>query len=72
MSSPIDKLLESVKWSESTKPEKETAEGDLPHVTHSGVLDFAGFNLRCYRLSNGMSVFDADDFNQFMEKAFAS
>ena len=34
---------------------------DLPWVTHQGVFDFAGARLRCYQLSDGQRVFDADD-----------
>lgn len=39
----------------------------LPYPTHSGVLEIVGRKLRCYRLNTGEAIFDADDFNAFLE-----
>lgn len=38
----------------------------LPTVTHSGEMHLGGLRLRCYRLSDGQAVFDADDFKAFL------
>lgn len=56
-------MLDGLTW----KPIEGNVSPDdsLPYATHSGVLQIAEFSLRCYRLSNGMAVFDADDVNAF-------
>jgi hypothetical protein len=55
-------FLRDVQWQETdSKPQ----EGGLPYATHSGVLDLCGHTLRCYRLSDGRAIFDADDFTAF-------
>ena len=59
---PIDAMLNQIEWTESGEQQPS---GELPHVTHSGVLEIAGARLRCYRLSDGRAIFDADDFNDF-------
>lgn len=61
MTTPIDKMLDAVEW---------TAAQSLPpaeglYATHSGVLDLFGHKLKCHRLNNGQTVFDADDFEAF-------
>lgn len=56
-------LFEGVKW-ESTGniPNPE----DIPYATHSGVLHIFDCDLKCYRLSSGETVFDADDFKKML------
>ncbi len=62
--SPIDYMLDTVDWEVS---EEDNLEDDgIPYATHNGVLDILGSKLRCYRLSDGKTVFDADD----VEKLF--
>lgn len=63
MKKPIDSLLDSVEWQQE-EPQAPSPDG-IPHVTHHGVLNIGGFELRCYRLSDGQSVFNADDFEGF-------
>ncbi len=41
-------------------------EGEV-YVTHSGVVDIGGVKLRCYILSDGKRIFDADDVHNFFE-----
>lgn len=65
MSTEIPAFLADVEWIESPPP-PEIIDA-LPHVTHSGVLELFGHKLRCFRLSNGQAVFEADDFEKFME-----
>jgi hypothetical protein len=59
MTTPVDRLLDGVTW----RPEPPPAvTGGLPYVTHSGVLRIPGLpDLRCYVLSNGKRIFDAED-----------
>jgi len=58
MSSPIDRLLDTVEWRELPLP---TGETEL-YATHEGELAFSDdVRLRCYVLSDGTRVFDAGD-----------
>jgi len=61
MSTPMETMLERVEWTVESPQESS----ELPHVTHSGVLDIAGHRLRVYRISTGQAIIDADDFNAF-------
>lgn len=40
----------------------------VPFVTHSGVLKIGEHSLRCFRLSNGEALFDAEDFEKFFSE----
>jgi hypothetical protein len=55
---PIESLLNNVAWEKTN----QKPEGDLPYATHSGVLKIGDIELRCYRLSTGQAVFNAEDF----------
>lgn len=63
---PIDYMLDGLDWKVVENPQA----GDLPHVTHHGVLNVFDTDLRCYRLSDGMAVFDADDFERMLKTMF--
>lgn len=68
MTTPIESLLSGMEWTEVTpKPEPE---GNMPYATHSGLLDIHGLQLRCYRLSTGQAVIDADDMRAFFGSDF--
>lgn len=69
MSEPIPAFLNDVVW--ETVPPPETNSGDLPYATHSGVLELFGHKMKCFRLSTGQAVFDADDFHAFFEGMLA-
>ena len=56
---PIDILLDRVEWEEVWHP--TPPKGPLPHVTHKGVLKIANLEFRCFVLSDGQRVLDADD-----------
>lgn len=64
--SPIEMVLDGVEWKECEPRSCDTLDDDMPHATHSGVMEVMGHKLRCYRLSNGMAVFDADDVTRFL------
>lgn len=55
---PIEQMLSAVQW-EAVPPREPDPEG-LPYATHSGVLRILDKSLRCYRLSDGRAVFNAD------------
>lgn len=64
---PIDSMLETVAW-QATNAQPS---GGL-YATHSGVLEIEsiGLRMRCYRLNDGQTVFDADDFQRFFADIF--
>lgn len=43
---------------------------ELPSVTHEGVLNIGGMSIRCFRLTDGQTVFHADDFGAFLRAWF--
>jgi hypothetical protein len=67
---PIEMILDGVvEWrvvQQSDTP--DPIEDNLPYATHSGVLKIGDYSLRCYRLSNGQAVFNADDFEKFFSE----
>ena len=62
MKTPIEQMLDTVVW---TAGEAAPHAPDELYATHEGVLGIGGVKLRCYRLNNGQTVFDADDFRAF-------
>lgn len=60
MTTPIEMMLDGVQWQEIDHGAENDSDG-LPFATHEGVLEIAGVKLRCYRLSDGRSIFNADD-----------
>lgn len=69
---PIEQLLGKVAWKriELPTPDTRPTRSGLPVATHEGVLNLAGFPLRCYQLNNGMRVFDADDLQKLFGGEF--
>jgi hypothetical protein len=61
----IEALLDTVEWSEIKDGSPVDAGDGLPYATHQGVLWIGDRSLRCYRLSDGRAVFDADDVHEF-------
>jgi hypothetical protein len=59
---PIEMMLDGVQWVEN---QNASTNDDLPHATHEGVLEIMGHKMRCYRLSSGQTVFNAEDFEAF-------
>ncbi len=62
---PIEKMMDSVQW-EEIEVDSDYVGGELPYSTHEGVLTIGGLKLRCYRLSNGQNIFNADDIAAFL------
>lgn len=65
--SPIDVLMDSIHWRELPPADNGDA-GELPSATHEGILEIGGASLRCFKLSDGQRIVDADD----MHKLFAA
>lgn len=65
---PIEMMLDGVTWVQTTgssADNKPTGDKDELYATHEGVFEILGQKMRCYRLSNGQAVFNADDFEAF-------
>lgn len=57
-------MLDNVKW-EPIPPPDIIQNEDVPYATHKGTVDVLGCILRCYQLSDGRRVIDADDVHSF-------
>lgn len=64
MKSGIETALDTVDWLPVERP--AAAAGEL-YATHAGVLEIVGIRLRCYRLNDGVAVFDADDVKAWFD-----
>lgn len=62
---PAEAIMNTVEWKPIESDSALPVRDDLPYATHSGVLNIFGLDLKCYRLSDGRAVFDADDINRF-------
>ena len=60
--------MEKVEW--RALPEPTEAPGDLPYATHEGELELGEACLRCYTLSNGQRIINAEDLESFLEGNF--
>ena len=67
MKAPIEMMLDGVTWVPAVeeRPTGPDNSDGIPFVTHEGVLDLMGYQLRCYRLSSGQTVFNAEDIETF-------
>lgn len=63
----LDHLFANVDWRAAPEPE---AVIDSLYATHEGVFELGGLQMRCYRLSNGQAIFNADDFEAFFGAFF--
>jgi len=59
----MDTLLDKIDWFEIYFENPPPADG-LPVATHKGMLRFGAIELRCYQLSDGRRVFNADDIHR--------
>jgi hypothetical protein len=66
---PIEKMLDNVTWDEypTTSP-LGPEDREVPYATHGGILEIGGIKLRCYRLSNGQTVFNGEDVKSFFSE----
>lgn len=72
MTTLIAKLLDTVDWQPISLAHDFVTDPVLPHATHSGVLKAEGFELRCYKLSDGQLSFDVVDIEGFFRGCFHS
>ena len=61
-SAKLDAWMDAVTWRPT--PWGDDEPGGL-HATHEGVLSMPGAEFRCYQLSDGQRVLDADDVMRF-------
>lgn len=57
---PIEKMLESIDF----KPVENTPSGDLPYVTHEGMLKIGEIEVRVYQLNDGQRIIQKEDFER--------
>ena len=70
MKTPIEMLLDGVTWQQAER-QPDIPDG-LPWATHEGVLEIAGNKLRCYRLSDGRAIFNAEDIHAFFGETLSA
>ena len=63
--SPMDILMGRVDFRAVKVEDDVLFRDDLPYVTHEGKLEIDGFVFRCYRLSSGDAVFEAEDIERW-------
>lgn len=62
---PAEAMMKNVEWKVIESDSALLVGDDLPYATHEGSLNIFGVDLKCYRLSDGRAVFDADDVHRF-------
>lgn len=63
MTNVMDRLLDAVEWHELPPPEDKAQDG---YATYQGVLVIGDATFRCYVLSDGRRLIDADDVQKFL------
>jgi hypothetical protein len=58
---PSEALMDDVRWRELPAMEEE---GGILVATHEGELQVGDITLRCYTLSDGRRIFDAEDIRK--------
>lgn len=66
--SPIEMMMDGLTWVPVKHDELANDSDDgLPIATHEGILNIAGIELKCFRLSNGQAVIDAESMERFLQ-----
>lgn len=60
---PIDMMMDGVEWI-PVKGRIVPQTDDIPYVTHEGVLDLLGIELKVYTLSDRTRIIDAESLNE--------
>jgi len=42
-------------------------EGDLPYVTHEGILEISGFTMHVFQFNNGQRIIPCEDVEAFFD-----
>ena len=59
-------MLNALEWKPTgAQDHYEGERSSIPYATHEAVLHIGSKTLRCFQLSNGQRVFDADDVEMF-------
>lgn len=65
---PAELMMDALEWNaapdDGTRAAESKASG-LPYATHEAVLDLGGFEIKCYQLSDGQRILDAEDVREF-------
>ncbi len=65
---PMDKLLDAVEWVAVPQGKNRPEDAGIPVATHSGFLNFLGFDLKVFQLDNGTRLIDAESLEAFFEQ----
>jgi hypothetical protein len=65
---PIQVLMEQVDWKPIPNAVMHAGD-DMPYATQTGTLELGSVTLRCYTLSDGQHVVDADDVARWFGEA---
>jgi hypothetical protein len=64
---PAEAMMKTVEWQIVEPDANMLADDGIPYATHEGSLTIGGFEFKCYQLSNGKRVFDAESVHQFFD-----
>lgn len=65
MNTPIEKLMDELKWTKIKLDKSAGFKRGLPVATHEAVLKIGDATIKCYLLDDGQRVLDADDVIRF-------
>jgi hypothetical protein len=64
MPNAADRLLDTVEWQKLPPPDEANLDGT--YATHQGTLTIGDTTLRCYVLSDGQRLIDAEDVQKLL------
>jgi len=62
---PADAMMQTVEWQAIEPDAHMLADDGMPYATHEGTLNIGGFEFKCYQLSDGRRVIDAESMERF-------
>jgi hypothetical protein len=62
---PAEAMMNTVEWEVIELDANMLANDGIPYATHEGILNIGGFDFKCYQLSDGRRVFDAESVHRF-------
>jgi hypothetical protein len=65
MKTPIEQMLDTIKYTPVTREKTDETDRGLPFVTHEGVLDLGVCKFKVFVLSNGERVINKEDLEKF-------
>lgn len=75
MNSAMEKIMDGVQWKALNASDQSATRDFIEakgteqiglHATHEGALIIGGYSFKCYQLSDGQRVFDAESVEKFL------